>query len=219
VRAATAGDAGPRGLDQVLYPGPPGALGPDVLQHSEGPSGTQDASHLVEARGWIVHAAEDQAAQNGVERRVTERQRLRARLDEPRRGGAAPRAEKRVESGIDAQRAWREQRQAPAGATAEIEDSPLHVAAQPVPPAFESGAFGEREGGIVEPGDLLEPARHGCSWPRRGGAAPQHIRAGQPQARAWSRPARTAFARSSRTGRVSSQARHASVTLWPYASG
>src|SRR5262245_61658178 len=96
VRAATAGDAGPRGLDQVLYPGPPGALGPDVLQHSEGPSGTQDASHLVEARGWIVHAAEDQAAQNGVERRVTERQRLRARLDEPRRGGAAPRAEKRV---------------------------------------------------------------------------------------------------------------------------
>jgi hypothetical protein len=156
VRPAATCDPGPCRLDQVLQSSAPRALGPDVLEHPERPPGTERAPNLAEARIRIVDAAEDEAAHHRVEGRAPEWQRLGAGLDQPGGGGATARAAERAGRGIDPHRAGREERQVSAGAAAEVEDAPASALTEPSPPAPQASPLGDREGRVVEPGDLID---------------------------------------------------------------
>jgi len=96
------GKPGPGGLDQILDARAPRALGPDVLEHPEGPSGAEHASHLPETGAWVVDATEHETAHHRVERGRAKGQRLGPGLDEPRAGRAPAGASKGIERGISA---------------------------------------------------------------------------------------------------------------------
>ena len=97
-----------RGCSRSCHRAHRGCRGPDVLEHPKRPAGPEDAADLGEPAGGIVDAAEDEAAHHGVEDAGAERERLGARLDEPRRGRAPPGPAERLAGRIDPDRAGRE---------------------------------------------------------------------------------------------------------------
>ena len=116
-------EARPGGLREVLRARGEPRGGPDVLEQADGAAGREDAPNLGERARRVVHAAEDEAGEDGVERAVPERERLGARAHERHVRGAAPRGGERLGRRVDADRgrAGREERQVPPGAAAEVE--------------------------------------------------------------------------------------------------